>query len=194
MSDIQSTKPTCSFTDCNRPTWARGLCGSHYLQFWKGKELTPLDASRVVPLEDRFWRHVQKTDSCWLWTGKSCSQGGHGHFKRHDGTSTTIHRISWEIHNGPIPAGLWVLHNCPGGDNPRCVNPAHLWLGTPKDNSQDMLKKGGGRRLLTNDQIIEIRSRYAAGGVTQSALASDFSVSKRIIWCVVSSLYYADVR
>jgi hypothetical protein len=80
----------------------------------------------TVPLEERFWSKVRKTESCWLWTG-----AGGGHYGRlvRGGRLDLSHRVSWELHNGPIPDGLFVLHNCPGGDTPACVNPDHLWLG-----------------------------------------------------------------
>lgn len=101
------------------------------------------DQSSRVPLEERFWRFVQKTDDCWLWTG---AHGNYGFISVSErlGESHQLlaHRVSWELHHGPIPDDLWVLHNCPGGDNPLCVNPSHLWLGTPADNSQDMVAKG----------------------------------------------------
>lgn len=97
-------------------------------------------AHRKRPLVDRFWPMVNKTGPCWLWTG-SLDGSGYGQINL-NGRPARASRISWEMANGPIPSGLWVLHNCPGGDNPQCVNPAHLWLGTAQDNARDMTAKG----------------------------------------------------
>jgi HNH endonuclease len=94
--------------------------------------------------EQRFWAKVKKTDSCWIWTASKRAKG-YGAFC-HSVNGVQIqdraHRYSWLIHKGAIPEGLWVLHNCPGGDNPACVNPAHLFLGNVNDNNQDMKLKG----------------------------------------------------
>jgi len=89
----------------------------------------------------RFWAKVKKTSGCWLWVGAKQRRGygylhNGGHSKR---KPIRAHRYSWEIHNGPIPAGLWVLHKC---DAPSCVNPAHLFLGTRSDNMKDAASKG----------------------------------------------------
>ena len=96
----------------------------------------------MAPLEDRFWSKVLKTESCWLWKG--ATQGtGYGRIargKRNEFPKPELaHRMSWELHNGPIPKGLIVLHRC---DNPPCVKPSHLFVGTPKDNSDDKCSKG----------------------------------------------------
>ena len=95
--------------------------------------------SRAVATVHRFWPKVNKTDGCWLWTGTT-SAFGHGNIRR-TGSNRPVgaHRFSYELHHGAIPDGLWVLHRC---DNPRCVRPDHLFLGTPKDNMQDMASKG----------------------------------------------------
>jgi hypothetical protein len=99
--------------------------------------------ARIVPIEDRFWKYVDQSsqpDACWLWTG-SVDENGYGHVGV-DGHTVRSHRISWELAHGPVPDKMHVLHNCPTGDDPACVNPAHLWLGTHTENMRDRSTKG----------------------------------------------------
>lgn len=85
-----------------------------------------------------FWGRVEKTPSCWNWTGWCKRKGWHGTVGV-SGKHWQVHRLSWTIHYGEIPDGLFVLHKC---DNPKCVRPSHLFLGTQADNCRDMLTKG----------------------------------------------------
>lgn len=155
--------------------------------------------SRRPTLTERFWKNVSKPDDpdgCWIWVGHF-DQAGYGRLnvKLEDGrrTQTNAHRLSWELHNGPIPDGMSVLHDCPGGDRPDCVRPSHLWLGTQLDNIRDRDTKGRAARgerhanaKLTEDQVIEIRRRYAEGGVTQDALAKEYGVANSHINSIVN--------
>lgn len=102
-----------------------------------------------TPPSERFWTKVAKTESCWLWTGKQGN--GYGQLRTGGKGSKQIgaHRLSYIIHFGPIPDGLFVCHNCPGGDNRLCVNPTHLFLGTHEQNMADMVAKG---RSATGDR------------------------------------------
>lgn len=87
-------------------------------------------------LTDRFWDKVSRPEGCWKWTGVK-NQFGYGRLRT--GKSMIVaHRVSWQIHNGPIPKGMSVLHKC---DNPECTNPEHLFLGTYSDNAKDMVAK-----------------------------------------------------
>lgn len=86
---------------------------------------------------ESFWSKVDKTETCWLWT-KSKYRHGYGCFCAM-GTRHKAHRVSYEIAYGKIKDGLFVCHKC---DNPSCVNPDHLFLGTHKDNALDMVNKG----------------------------------------------------
>lgn len=103
---------------------------------------------RIVDTEsERFWKKVRKSKGCWTWTG-SKSRHGYGQLRtgRGKGRLELAPRISWRLANGPIPDGLCVLHKC---DNPPCVRPSHLKLGTMADNSADMVRKG--RHVIAKD-------------------------------------------
>jgi hypothetical protein len=146
--------------------------------------------------EDRFWSKVRIGDGCWLWTASVC-RFGYGRFHTTPHGVQKAHRMSWTFARGPISDGLWVLHNCPDGDNPACVRPSHLFLGTHRDNMADMVAKGRQstypRRRgsdhpsarLTADKVVEIRTRYARGGVTHAILAAEYGVAEPTIGAVI---------
>lgn len=133
-------------------------------------------------------RAVEDETGCWVWRG---AKTGHGYGVvgwREDGRrrQTTAHRYVWQQIHGPIPQGIVVCHRC---DNPPCVRPDHLFLGTQRENLEDMTRKG--RRVvgeqshlarLTEDQILEIRRRYqrrAPGCRGNSAtLAAEFGIRR----------------
>jgi hypothetical protein len=96
---------------------------------------------RRLPAEERFHLSYQVAENgCWLWLGAP-DRKGYGAITV-AGKMWKAHQFSYYLHREPIPQGLCVLHNCPGGDNPACVNPAHLFLGTIADNNADMRAKG----------------------------------------------------
>lgn len=139
-------------------------------------------------LAKRFWTKVGKTGWCWLWRGATRNGYGvlHGPLSRHH--VIYAHRLSWELANGPIADGLFVLHRC---DIRPCVNPAHLFLGTQADNLRDAGHKGRipGSRLkgatnpnakLTDDDVRAIRAGREQGA-TLLTLAHQFHVSRSAI-------------
>lgn len=94
---------------------------------------------KLPSIQDRFWRRVKKAEggSCWEWIG-SRTPSGYGRLGEH-----YAHRLSFQLNNGIIPEGKCVCHSC---DNPPCVNPQHLWVGSMRDNIMDRDKKGRGRK------------------------------------------------
>jgi predicted DNA-binding protein (UPF0251 family) len=158
----------------------------------------------MLDFAERFWAKVSKVETpqgCWIWTG-SFFNDGYGQFwtpknARH------AHRIAWELTYGPIPPGLHVCHSC---DNKRCVRPSHLFLGTPADNSFDMVRKGRqsrgdrhyarlhpeclrrgqqhGMAKLTDAGVRTIREEWLLG-VPQRTLARRFGVSQRAVWNIL---------
>lgn len=151
---------------------------------------------RGTPAE-RFWRYVKKTESCWLWTG-SHGPSGHGVLFAGAGQRPRLLRataVSWEIANGrPVPAGLCVCHTC---DNPPCVNPDHLFIGTQTDNMRDCVNKGRfkflqPRRGETNNKakltwpvVRKVRADYSHGA-TLSHLSRRLGLARSTLREVVT--------
>lgn len=143
--------------------------------------------------EERFWPKVAKAgiDECWLWLA-SLTSVGYGCL-RVNGITRTAHTLSWEFAYGPIPSGLYVCHHC---DTRNCVNPAHLFIGTPSDNSRDMGRKGrhpgpGFRgeqhpsARLSDADVAVIRSRHRAGE-TQTAIGKYYGVTSAQVCNIVN--------
>lgn len=150
---------------------------------------------------DKFWRYVDKRGpgECWEWTRSTATNNGYGRFWI-AGRHAIASRYAYEMEHGPIPEGLEVCHKC---DNPKCVNPAHLFLGTHSENLRDAEHK---RRLwhargskhplakLTESQVRAIRKTYRAGGVTQSSLARKYGVSQTSIGRIVRGQNWSESR
>lgn len=150
---------------------------------------------KLRTIEDRLIAYSDRSggpDACWPWT-RAIDQGGYG--KVHGGVhGRQAHRVAWILANGPIPDGLVVMHAC---DNRRCINLAHLSLGTHDENMVDMARKhrvvtrpGASHPAakLTAEQVATIRTEYASGTASQAHLAARFGVSKTLIHNIVNGL------
>jgi hypothetical protein len=176
-----------------------------------------LSATRNRPLNVRLWECVNKDGPipmhrpdlgpCWIWTGKLTFKGYGSIYPGADfippRRTIATHRASWLLHYGEIPIGLWILHHC---DNPPCIRPTHLFLGTAADNTRDMLAKGraasgerAGLRLhpesilrgeahqnakLKEPDIIHIR-QLAANGICYADIAPMFGIARSTVGSIV---------
>lgn len=170
-------------------------------------QLSPKDIAR-------FWSKVAigKPDDCWLWQG-SLARGGYGQFKA-KGRMLRAHRVAYLLGHGHDPIDSLICHDC---DNPPCCNPSHVSLGTPLSNLQDAAKKGRTARLtgerhhtrtnpdsilrgervgsskLTEEQVRDIRDRYANTDTSQEKLAAEYGVIRESIRDILKGKNWAHV-
>lgn len=151
-----------------------------------------------MPMSERFWAHVAKSDSCWLWTGCT-SPNGYGVINESGkkGRRWYAHRYSYTLHKGVIPEGLIICHRC---DIRPCVSPEHLFLGDCKDNMQDAASKDRmtygedcHSARLTENTVKEIRARFAAGGCSYKGLAREYGVYDQAIRYAIMGRTWARV-
>jgi hypothetical protein len=158
---------------------------------------------KLRPWQDRLWAKIERRgpDDCWFWTG-SLDANGYGRLNI-EKVPELAHRFAYLDATGENPEGQCVLHKCesryPKGDysHRRCCNPAHLKTGTMEENSADAKDSGRaaappvnlgsahGNSKLTEQQVVEIRLRYAAGGCTQKGLAAEFGVNQALVGRII---------
>ncbi len=185
----------CSVEACDRKLKARGWCALHYGRWVKYKDInrTYPVMRKSLPIETRFWRYVVKNDDindCWEWIGTK-NPAGYGMIKQYGKINIMAHRLSYILFKGEFKKELHACHTC---DNPSCVNPNHLFIGTDKDNIQDMVNKGRGKSnrginnpaaKLKDSDIPIIRERLKSGEL-QWKIAKDYSITQS----TVSSIKY----
>lgn len=141
---------------------------------------------------ERFWSKVDKSGDCWIWTDHY-TESGYGQLKIGSKTNGTrrnalAHRISYQLSKGDIPDGMFVCHTC---DNPKCVRPEHLWVGTPYDNIRDMFKKGRSgvgedapNYKLSSKKVANIRSLN--GKMRVKEIAEKYRVCVKTIYNIIN--------
>ena len=147
-----------------------------------------------MELEKRFWEKVEKRgdNDCWIWKGTK-QKNGYGRIKV-DGKSLLAHRLSYELNMSKIPNGLWVLHKC---DNPKCVNPNHLFLGNRSDNMKDAFKKGrmiwGGQNKKFTIKEIDYIKNLKGKNVSNRKIGDLMNVSHSTINDIINNRYYKNL-
>ena len=192
----------CLFKGCGKKAHSKGLCIAHYQQQRQGKELKPLQEQFHGLSElERFEKRVADHPSgCKVWLGAIMQMQNrpkadwHGQWRNGAGEHELTHRAAYRMYKGHITQGAFVLHTC---DNPRCVNPDHLYLGTQADNVRDMwdrnraapgVVKGTkhGMSVLTDEKVREIRDSKETGPAIAKRLGIStttvYDVRNRKIW------------
>ena len=181
----------CSIEGCGKAVFCRGWCNSHWRRWRRHGDPLAGATPRHLPLVERLANRskLDPVTGCINWTGTAVR--GYGRI-RVGPREVLTHRLAFELARGPIPAGLEVLHRC---DNPSCMNPEHLRVGTHTDNMRDMAAKGrsgdqrglrNGRARLTPDDVFAIRASTGgtAAVAAQFGIAQDYvrQIRKREAW------------
>ena len=139
---------------------------------------------------------IDAETGCWIWTrGRYAAPFDYGMVRA--GKVRKAHRVAYELWKGPIPEGMLVRHRC---DTPACVAPDHLEVGTPQDNANDKVERGRSlpgelapKAKFTNDEVREIRDRYAAGGLTMRKLGQEYGATSAAICRIINRQTYKHV-
>jgi len=148
----------------------------------------------VPTLEERFFRYVRKTRKCWNWIGPM-NHGGYGRLSNgRKGGRILAHRYSWEFHKGKIPKEMYVCHHC---DNPKCVNPKHLYVGNQSQNMEDAAQRKrmprGSSHHNARLTIKDIERIYALRkqGKKQHEIATQFGVTNSHVCLILQGKHWA---
>ena len=182
---------TCSIEGCERKHKARGLCEVHYFYYRRRGELDKFprtlvrDEEKLQDVRKFAWENSEQLPwtGCWIWM-KGVNAGDRGGYARTviKGKTTFVSRLILGIHRSSVE--MVAMHTC---DQPLCVNPDHLHIGSRSDNTQDMLEKGrsnrakgeqSGAAVLTEKQVLAIRKEYEVGNVTQVELGDKYGVTQ----------------
>lgn len=188
----------CKVPHCEREAVAKGHCHSHRRTFLLYGEAATFRQKQFhgLTLRERFYRYVRTGDGCWEWLGYR-DRNGYGRLNV-KGLPQLASRVSYLVHNGDIPKGQCICHKC---DNPACVNPDHLFLGTQADNVADMHAKGRARKRaltgadhhaskLDGEAVRNIRASEEPVAV----LARRFNVSRATVYSVLKGLTWTHVK
>ena len=196
MPAAYATPRLCSVEGCSRQHKGRGLCERHLQRL---KRTGTTEERPEQTLADRFWSKVDKRgpDDCWLWTA-AVNEHGYGVMRpqgQRSGPTVKAHRVSLML-AGVNVEGLLIRH---AWDNPPCVNPTHLSVGTHADNSADRVSRErqargsrNGTSKLTEKQVAEIRARAAQGDLHR-AIAADYGISRSRVTMLVNGKGWAHV-
>jgi len=154
---------------------------------------------RAAVCLSRFEKLFIKTDSCWIWVGDK-NPYGYGIVRHTNGKRENAHRVSYRFYHGIFPVKLQICHKC---DNSSCVNPDHLFLGTQKDNMQDMHKKGrnirgdikgikNGRHIYTEEQVLKIRRLYQQG-MRIVDIHKQFEGTYQSVWAIIRKKFWTHI-
>jgi hypothetical protein len=186
---MPNSQKKCSVSGCDKVVWAKNLCSRHYginRRYGDPNAEAGIHLTKMTP-EERFWFHAIKGPECWEWGGHRSE--GYGILTIGPNQQGRANRFSYELHNGPIPDGLFVCHRC---DNRACVRPDHLFLGTAQDNTTDMLAKGREARntghpgeshsmaKLTEREVRAIRKATGPARI----VAAKYNVSESTIYMI----------
>jgi predicted XRE-type DNA-binding protein len=193
----------CKFEDCNKKQHASGFCGMHYMRNYMHGDPSIVKNNRGVgeTKAAKFWSKVAITandDKCWHWLAGLNANGYGQMFFSFNGQKTAIaSRVAYILTFGEIPNNLHVLHKC---DNPPCVNPRHLFLGTPAINAADRVAKNrqqkgeaAGNVKLSQNQVVEIKNLLKDAKLTQKEIGKKYSVNQSTISYIKTGVVWSHV-